>query len=186
MHIQIIILTAHLLLGNASTYPQKRKLSLEIRPKAICFKTMKKILFIFAWLNVKILLGNSLVTNQAIRLVGLVRKLIEFGCRVFVTLSSLQMVVLFLRITIMWVATLERNVKRQCGFITLSYSNFSILNTKMFRRSISSMILIPCLSVTAPTMSIRNMQTYSTIRRDFSMCGWVRGFSQFKCSDGTS
>ncbi len=37
MHIQIIILTAHLLLGKASTYPQKRKSSLEISPKAICF-----------------------------------------------------------------------------------------------------------------------------------------------------
>ncbi len=186
MHIQIIILTAHLLLGKESTYPQKRKSSLEISPKAICFKKIKKKLFIFAWLNVKILLGNSLVINQAIRLVGLVRKLMEFGHWVFVTLSSLQMVVLFLRITIMWIATLERNVKRQCGFITSSYSNFSIPSTKMFRRSISSMIIIPCLSVTAPTMSIRNMQTYSTICLDFSMCGWMRGFSQFKCSEVTS
>jgi hypothetical protein len=48
MHIQIIILTAHLLLGEASTYPQKRKSSLEISPKAICFKKIKIILFIFA------------------------------------------------------------------------------------------------------------------------------------------
>ncbi len=82
---------------------------------------------------------------------GLVRKLMEFGRRVFVTLSSLQMVVLFLCITIMWIATLVRYVKRQSGFITLSYSKFSIPSTKIFRRSISSMITIPCLSITAPT-----------------------------------
>jgi hypothetical protein len=48
MHIQIIILTANLLLGEASTYPQRRKSSLEISPKAICFKKIKKILYIFA------------------------------------------------------------------------------------------------------------------------------------------
>ena len=134
----------------------------------------------------KILLGFFLVIKQEIRLVGLVRKLMEYGHQVSDMLNSLLMVVLFIHIKIMWIATLERNVKRQCGFITSSYSNFSIPSTKMFRRSISSMITIPCLSVTAPTMSIRNMQTYSTIRLDFSMCGWVRGFSQFKCSEVTS
>jgi hypothetical protein len=77
-------------------------------------------------------------------------------------------------------------VKRRCGFITLSYSNLSIPSTKMLWRSISSMITMPCLSVTAPTTSFRNMQTYSTIFLDFSMCGWVREFSQFKCSKVTS
>ncbi len=186
MHIQIIILTAHLLLGKASTYPQKRKSSLEISPKAICFKKIKKNLIHFCMTQREDIAWKFLVTNQAIRLVGFVRKLMEFGRQVFVTLSSLQMVVLFLLITIMWIAALERNVKRQCGFITLSCSNFSIPSTKMFRRSISSMITIPCLSITAPTMSIRNMQTYSTIRLDFSMCSWVRGFSEFKCSEVTS
>jgi hypothetical protein len=62
----------------------------------------------------------------------------------------------------------------------------SIPSTKMFGRSILSMITMPCLSVTAPTTSFRNMQTYSTIQLDFSMCGWVREFSQFKCSKVTS
>ncbi len=39
--------TAHLLLGKASTYPQKRKSSLEISPKAICFKKNQKNLIHF-------------------------------------------------------------------------------------------------------------------------------------------
>ncbi len=42
MHLLIIMLTAHLLLGEASTYPQKRRSSLETSPKVISFKKIKK------------------------------------------------------------------------------------------------------------------------------------------------
>jgi hypothetical protein len=45
-------------------------------------------------------------------------------------------VVLFLHIKIMWIATVERSVKKQCGFIILSSSNCSIPSTKLFNRSI--------------------------------------------------
>jgi hypothetical protein len=47
MHLLIIILKAHLLLGEASTYPQKRRSSLETSPKAISFKKIKKNLIHF-------------------------------------------------------------------------------------------------------------------------------------------
>jgi hypothetical protein len=41
------MVTAHLILGKTSTYPQKMRSSLETSPKAISFKKMKKILIHF-------------------------------------------------------------------------------------------------------------------------------------------
>ncbi len=119
----------------------------------------KKIWFIFAWINVEILPGNFLVIKQAIRLVGFVRKLMEYGHRLFDMLNGLLMVVLFLYIKIMWIATVERRTKKQCGFIFLSSSNFSIPSTTRFKRSILSMITIQCLFITSTMMSIRNIRT---------------------------
>ncbi len=78
----------------------------------------------------KILPGIVLVIKLAIRLVGLVRKSMEYGHPVFDMLNSLLMVVLLLYIKIMWIATVERSVKKQCGFIILSSSKFSIPSTK--------------------------------------------------------
>ncbi len=102
----------------------------------ICFKKNKKCWFIFAWISVGILLGFFLVIKQEIRLVGRVRKLMEYCHQVFDMLNSLLMVVLFLHINIVWIATVGRSIKRQCGFIILSSSNFSIQCTKRFKRSI--------------------------------------------------
>ncbi len=159
MHIQIILQTAHLLPGEASTYPQTRKSSLETSQKVIYFKKIKKIWFIFVWINVKILRGFFLAIKQAIRLVGLVRKLMEYGHPVFDMLNSSLMVALFLHIKILWIATLERSVKKECGFIILSSSNISIPSTKRSKRSILSMVTIHCLFVTSTMMSIRNIWT---------------------------
>ncbi len=89
----------------------------------------------------------------------LVRKLMECGHRVFDMLDSLLMVVLFLHIKIMWIATVERSIKMQCGFIILSSSNFFIPSTKRFKRLILSMITIHCLFVTSTMMSTENIQT---------------------------
>jgi hypothetical protein len=49
-------------------------------------------------------------------------------------LNSLLMVVLFLYIKIMWIVTGERSIKRQCGFIILSSSNFFIPSTKKVQK----------------------------------------------------
>ncbi len=118
-----------------------------------------------------------LVIEQEVRLVGLVRKLMEYGHQVFDILNSSLMVVLFLHIKIMWIVKVERSIKRPCGFIILSSSNFSIPSTKTFETSILSMITILCLLVTSTTMRIRNIQTSMKTCLDLSICGWVRGFS---------
>ncbi len=125
----------------------------------------------------KILLEIILVIKQEIRLVGLVRKLMEHGHQVFDMLNSLLMVVLFLHIKIMWIATVERSIKSECRFIILSSSNFSITSTKRFKVSILSMITIDCLFLTSTMMSISNIQTSTKTCLDLSICGWVRGFS---------
>ncbi len=177
MHIQIIMQTPHLLPREPSTYPQTRKSNLETSQIVICFKKIKKYLFIFAWIKGRMLLGFFLVIEQEVRLVGLVRKLMEYGHRVLDMLNSLLMVVLFLHIKIMWIVKVERSVKRSCGFIILSSSNFSIPNTKKFKTSILSMITILCLFTTSTTMRIRNIQTSMKTHLDLSIFGWVRGFS---------
>ncbi len=123
------------------------------------------------------LLGFFLVKEQEVRLVSLVRKLMEYGHRVFNMLNSLLMVVLFLHIKIMWIVKVERSIKRPCGFIILSSSNFSIPSTKKFETSILRMITILCLFVTSTMMRIRNIQSSMLTRLDLSICGWVRGFS---------
>jgi hypothetical protein len=53
----------------------------------------------------------KILPKQAIRLVGLVRKLMKYGHPVFDMLNSLLMVVLFLHTKIMWIAIVERSVK---------------------------------------------------------------------------
>ncbi len=177
MHKQIIMQTPHLLPGEPSTYPQTRKSNLETSQKVICFKKIKKYLFIFARINGRMLLGFVLVIEQEVRLVGLVRKLMEYGHQVFDMVNSLLMVVLFLHIKIMRMVKFERRVKRPCGFIILSSSNFSVPSTKKFETSILSMITILCLFVTSTTMRIRNIRTSMKTRLDLSICGWVRGCS---------
>ena len=123
------------------------------------------------------LLGFVLVIKQEVRLVGLVRKLMEYGHQVFDMLNSSLMVVLFLHIKIMWIVHMERSVKKPCGFIILSSSNFSIPSTKKFETSILSMTTILCLFITSTAMRIRNIGTSMKTRLDLSICGWVRGFS---------
>ncbi len=88
-------------------------------------------------------------------------------------LNSLLMVVLFLHINITWIAKGKKSVKRQCGFIILSSSNFSIPNTKMFKRSILFMITILCLFITSTTMRIRNTGTSLKTHLDLSIGGWI-------------
>jgi hypothetical protein len=180
MHLLIIMLTTHLLLGEASTYPQKRRSSLETSPKAISFKKIKKNLIHFC-ITQREDIAWKFFGNKSSNQIGWPCKKIDgiWTTSVCYVKQFTDGGIIF-PITIMWI------VKRRCGFITLSYSNFSIPSTKCFGRSISSMITMPCLSITAPTASFRNMQTYSTIRLDFSMCGWVREFNQFKCSKITS
>jgi hypothetical protein len=126
-----------------------------------------------------------LVIKQAIRLVGFVRKLMEYGHPVFDMLNILLMVVLFLHIKIMWIATVERSVKKQCGFIILSSSNFSIPSTKHLKRSIMSMTTIHCLFVTSTMMNIRDIRTFIKTHLDLSIFGWVRGFILIECSEVT-
>ncbi len=169
--------TRHPLPGEPSTYPQTRKSNLETSQKVICFKKIKKYLFIFAQINGRMLLEILLVIEQEVRLVGLVRKLMEYGHQVFDMLNSSLMVVFFLHIKIMWIVKVERSVKRPCRFIMLSSSNFSIPSTKKFETSILSTTTILCLFVTSTTMRIRNIQTSMRPCLDLSICGWVRGFS---------
>jgi len=130
------------------------------------------------------LLGIFLVIEQEVRLVGLVQKLMEYGHQVFDMLNSSLMVVFFLHIKIMWIATVERSIKRQCGFIILSSSNFSIPSTKKFKTSILSMTTILCLFVTSTAMRIRNIQTSMKTCLDLSICGCVRRFS-LTCLDSS-
>ncbi len=184
MHIQIIIQTRHPLPGEPSTYPQTRKSNLETSQKVICFKKIKKYLFFFAWINGRMLLGFFLVIEREVRLVGLVTKLMEYGHQVFDMLNSSLMVVLILHIKIMWIVKVERSVKRPCGFIMLSSSNFSIPSTKKLETSILSMKTILCLFVTFTVMRIKNIQTSMKTRLDLSICGWVSGFS-LTCLDSS-
>jgi hypothetical protein len=126
------------------------------------------------------LLGIVLVIKQEVRLVGFVRKLMECGHEVIDMLNSLLMVVSFLHIKIMWIVTVERSIKRQCGFIILSSSNFSIPSTKTFKRSILSMITILYLFVTSTTMRIRNIQS----RFEYLWLG--ERFSLIDCNEVTA
>jgi hypothetical protein len=123
------------------------------------FQENQKNLIHFCMNQCEDIAWKFLVIKQAIRLVGLVRKMMEYGHPVFDILNSLLMVVLFLHIKIMWIAIVERSTKKQCGFIILSSSNFSIPSTKLFKRSILSMMTIHCLFFTSTMMSIRNIQT---------------------------
>jgi hypothetical protein len=105
------------------------------------------------------------------------KKMMEYGLWVYGILNSLLMVVLFLHIKIMWIATVEKSENGQCEFIMLSSFNFSMQSTKRFQTSILFMITILCLFVTSTTMMNRNIQTSFKTRLPISICGWVRGFS---------
>ena len=171
MHIQIIMQTRHPLPGEPSTYPQTRKSNLETSQKMICFKKIEKILIHFCmnqWEDVPWNFFGNRTRSQ----IGWPCKKIDWIWSSSVRyVNSLLMVILFLHIKIMWMVKVERSVKRPCGFIILSSSNFSIPSTKKFETSILSMITILCLFVTSTTMRIRNIQTSMKTHLDLSICG---------------
>jgi hypothetical protein len=74
------------------------------------FQENQKVLFLFCMNEHKDIACKCFGNKKEIRLVGRVRKLMEYGIRVFGMLNSLLMMVLFLRINIMWIATEERSV----------------------------------------------------------------------------
>ncbi len=141
------------------------------------FQENQKHWFIFAWSSIQIFRGFFLVIKPEIRLVGLVRKLMEHGLWVYSMLNSLLMVVLFLHIKIIWIATVKRSKKRQCGFIILLSFSFSIPRTIWFQRSTLFMIIILSMFVTSTMTRNRNIQNSLKTCLDLSICGWVRGFS---------
>jgi hypothetical protein len=71
------------------------------------FQENQKILIHFCMNQHEDIAWKILVIKQEIRLVGLLRKLMEYGHQVLNMLNSLLMVVLFLHIKIMQIATVE-------------------------------------------------------------------------------